>query len=222
MRVVERTTGKCGELVLRQDGTHYEIIANGMFLMDTRHTASEVALVSMTLEACQPPAKRLLLAGLGVGASLSAARGHAQLLDIDVVELERPIIDWHQRVFSALYDSGGRDYRVIEADVWDHLHSAPSGYYDAIAIDTDNGPDWLLRDVNSRLYSQNGLHRLRDRLTVGGALGVWATRRVPEFEAALTSVFGGDVEHSSVARPGTPPDVIYVVRNQAACTSTST
>jgi len=39
--VVERAAGVGGELVLRRAGEHYEIISNGVFLMDTRGGASE-------------------------------------------------------------------------------------------------------------------------------------------------------------------------------------
>jgi hypothetical protein len=42
---VDRRLGKAGELVLRRSGAHFEIIANGMFLMDSRDGTSERLLV---------------------------------------------------------------------------------------------------------------------------------------------------------------------------------
>src|SRR6266568_3896628 len=36
-RVLERVEGRLGELVLRADGTDFEVISNGVFLMDTHH-----------------------------------------------------------------------------------------------------------------------------------------------------------------------------------------
>src|ERR1035437_8136931 len=68
--VVERVVGCCGELVLlRRDG-HYEIVANGVFLMDTRGGGSE--RLHATAAAVRMPAPgRMLIGGLGVGFSLA-------------------------------------------------------------------------------------------------------------------------------------------------------
>lgn len=67
--VLDRGEGVNGELVLRTDGSDLEVIANGVFLMDTRLTVSERLMVSATLARVRPGA-RLLVGGLGVGASL--------------------------------------------------------------------------------------------------------------------------------------------------------
>ncbi len=39
-RVLERVEGRLGELVLRTDGADFEVISNGVFLMDTPHPRS--------------------------------------------------------------------------------------------------------------------------------------------------------------------------------------
>jgi hypothetical protein len=38
--VLERVQGRLGELVLRGDGPDFEVISNGVFLMDTSHPRS--------------------------------------------------------------------------------------------------------------------------------------------------------------------------------------
>ncbi|TDC59721.1 spermidine synthase, partial [Actinomadura sp. GC306] len=48
--VVDRGAGAGGELVLRRAGAHYEIISNGVFLMDTRGGASERLLVRAAVQ----------------------------------------------------------------------------------------------------------------------------------------------------------------------------
>jgi len=51
---------------------------------------------------------------------------------------------------------------------------APRGW-DAILIDTDNGPGAICVGRNARLYSTAGTRRLHAALKPGGVLGVWAT-----------------------------------------------
>ncbi|MFC7617798.1 hypothetical protein ACFQV2_34725 [Actinokineospora soli] len=73
--VIARAPGACGELVLRRAGAHHEIIADGVFLMDTRAGESERLLVDAAA-AHMPPGSTLLVGGLGVGFSLAAALAH--------------------------------------------------------------------------------------------------------------------------------------------------
>src|SRR5438093_4962773 len=91
--IVERTTGLAGELVLRRVGDHFEIVANGVFLMDTRGGRSERLLVSATADRMPPPG-RMLIGGLGVGFSLAAALVHSAVTAVDVVEREVAVIRW--------------------------------------------------------------------------------------------------------------------------------
>ena len=48
-RIVERAHGRQGEVGLRAVGDHYEIISNGVFLMETRNGESERLLVRLAL-----------------------------------------------------------------------------------------------------------------------------------------------------------------------------
>ena len=66
MTVVERVAGSCGELVLLRGEGHHEIVANGVFLMDTRGGASERLHVTAAADRMPPPG-RMLIGGLGVG-----------------------------------------------------------------------------------------------------------------------------------------------------------
>ena len=76
--IVERTTGLAGELVLRRDGDHHEIVANGVFLMDTRNGESERLMVSAAADRMRSGG-RLLVGGLGVGFSLRTALNHPRV-----------------------------------------------------------------------------------------------------------------------------------------------
>jgi len=69
-----------------------------------------------------------------------------------VVEIEPTVIDWHGRYLRHLTGVALADprVRVIAADILDFLDSA-GDRYDAICLDTDNGPGWLVFDRNAEV-----------------------------------------------------------------------
>ena len=69
-QVLERTVTARGELVLRREGAEFEIISNGVFLMDTRDCRSERLMVTAALARCPAATPEILICGLGVGFSL--------------------------------------------------------------------------------------------------------------------------------------------------------
>lgn len=211
--VVDRAQGINGELVLRRVGGHYEIISNGTFLMDTRNGESERLLIDAAL-AGRTTAARVLIGGLGVGFSLAQAAGRPTR-EITVVELEPAVIGWHSthlRPFSA----GALDdprVRIECADLAAWLRDAPGreDRYDAICLDTDNGPDWTVTEANTRLYDDEGLRRIRRMLTPGGVLAVWSAGASQAYEDRLSRTFPS-VDVHRVTVPRGEPDVIYLAR----------
>ena len=200
--VVERVTTPRGELVLRQDGEHFEVISNGVFLMDTRDGRSERLLVTAAL-AAHPDPRTLLIGGLGVGFSLDAAVDDQRLERITVVEIEPALADWYQR---KLGGTALRDPRVtmVLGDVADH-----DGAYDVICLDVDNGPDWTVTEANKSLYDDTGASLLTNRLTTNGVLAVWSAHEVPSYEALLRRHFS-DVKVLTLDVPRGEPDAVYV------------
>lgn len=188
--VVERTTGHAGELVLRRVGEHHEIVANGVFLMDTRGGRSERLLVSATADRMPPPG-RMLIGGLGVGFSLAAALEHPAVTAVEVVEREAAVIRWNRGPLSALHGDALADPRVAvhEADVADVIASAAAGSFDSICLDTDNGPDWLVSPANARLYTDSGLSAAARALAPGGVLAVWSAAPSPALVARMGGLF---------------------------------
>jgi spermidine synthase len=200
---------KRGELVLRQRDGVFEIISNGMFLMDTADGSSERLLVDAALARCDHPAPRVLIGGLGVGFSLAQAATHARVAAIDVVEIEPMIIDWYARHL----DAGPRDdprVRIVEADVVEWLER-PDDPYDVICLDTDNGPNWLVTEGNAAIYSEAGIERALNRLRPGGVLAVWSASRDMAYERRLRARAANLEVLRSAHRRG-EPDVIYVAR----------
>lgn len=94
---VDRRSGPYGEVVLRRRGAHHEIIANGVFLMDTSDGRSERLLIRAAAEAVRSAgrAPAVLIGGLGVGFSLAEAAADPRWGRITVVEREPAVIEWH-------------------------------------------------------------------------------------------------------------------------------
>jgi spermidine synthase len=207
--VVERVQTSRGELVLRRDGEHYEVISNGMFLMDTRTGSSERLLVSAALRRHDAPAE-VLIGGLGVGLSLVEALRDERVSRVDVVEIEPAVISWHRSHLVAYSGLALDDPRVrlLVADVADQLRST-SREYDVICLDTDNGPDWTVTDSNAWLYGEDGTALVASRLRPDGVLSVWSAAAAPAYEAVLDRHFTAVDRHDIMVARG-EPDVVIV------------
>ncbi|MFE3525773.1 spermidine synthase [Streptomyces sp. NPDC059161] len=211
---LDRRRGPHGEVVLRQRGAHFEIIANGCFLMDTSDGRSERLLIDAAYDTLAAATARpsLLIGGLGVGFSLAHAVRDARWGQIAVLEREQAIIDWHcggplgAISGPALADSRTR---IIHADLVDYVRTAQDTY-DALCLDIDNGPDWTVTEGNSGLYSPAGLAHCVRRLNPGGVLAVWSAQPSRAFERTLryAGFTGVHTEEIRVARG--VPDVVHL------------
>lgn len=210
METLERVRTARGELALRRDGDRYEIISNGVFLMDTSDGTSERLLVDAAVGRCGSEAPGMLIGGLGVGFSLRQAVTHAHLAAIDVIEIEPAIIGWHGEHFAGITGDAVADPRVrlVEGDAVTWLAGA-AGRYDIVCLDTDNGPNWLVFDSNAGLYDEAGLEAAHASLRPGGVLAVWSAAPDEDFARRLESRFGS-VETHEIAHPRGAPDLVYL------------
>ncbi|OEJ25049.1 spermidine synthase [Streptomyces agglomeratus] len=230
---VDRREGPYGEVVLRERGAHFEIIANGCFLMDTSDGRSERLLVDAAhdaLSAPQPPspsdtpsapyAPSLLIGGLGVGFSLARAAEQSRWGRIVVIERERAVIDWHREgPLSRISGAALADPRceIIHTDLVDYVRENRIGSagtyqdtYDALCLDIDNGPDWTVTDDNANLYSPQGLAGCMRRLRPGGILAVWSAQPSPAFEDALRNAGFNLVRTEEIQVARGVPDVVHL------------
>lgn len=203
---IERLQTPRGELVLRRDGEHHEIVSNGMFLMDTRDGRSERELVRAAI---QGPGKKVLIGGLGVGFSLA----EALTLDaaaVTVVEIEPAVVCWNrEHLGTAALD----DPRVeLVVDDLSKVLAAGNEQYDVICLDVDNGPEWTVTVDNAALYGDAGLSAVDRRLAPGGILAVWSANRAPAFEARLRARYA-EVRTTEIPVPRGEPDVVWTARN---------
>ncbi|MEU2294466.1 spermidine synthase [Streptomyces bacillaris] len=211
---LDRREGPYGEVVLRERGEHFEIIANGCFLMDTSDGRSERLLIDAALAALPAgwTGPSVLIGGLGVGFSLVRAAGEERWGRIVVVEREQAIVDWHRRgPLDRISGAALADPRteVLHTDLLDHLRTTTERY-DALCLDIDNGPDWTVTEENGSLYSPTGLARCLDRLTPGGVLAVWSAQPSAEFEQALRNAGFTRVRSEEVAVARGVPDVVHL------------
>lgn len=212
------------DLVLRERGHEFEIISDGVFLMDTRDGRSERLLVSATLGTpTEPVAKCVLIAGLGVGFSLAEALTSPAVTDIMVVEREPAVVAWNRSTTGARTGGCVDDPRVrLEiADLVKWLRNPATERFDRICLDVDNGPHWTVSPGNGWLYEVAGLRALRDRLTEGGVLAVWSSEPVPGFERRLRALFR-IVRRREVPVDRGPPDVVYLASESTAVSTKST
>jgi spermidine synthase len=209
-QVLDRVMTPRGEIALRRSGAEFEIISNGVFLMDTRDGRSERLMVTAALACCPSPAPSILICGLGVGFSLAEAVNRAGAARIDVVEISPEIIGWHATHLRHLAAPAWEDERVtvVNADAVAWLAQG-RGPYDVICLDIDNGPEWTVSDANRVLYGDEGLSRLRGSLGLGGVLSVWSAAPAPAFEDRLRRHFSGVQMYQVPVRRG-QPDVIYL------------
>lgn len=193
---LERAETERGELVLRRrrsarDETIYEIISNGCFLMASTNAFSAEQLSHLTL---QPLEKKstlgVLIGGLGIGYTLRAALAHPDVAEVTVVEVEPLVVDWARSYFADLnHDALGDDRVTVQVDDLAHHLATAGERYDAILLDVDNGPSWLVFEENATLYAAPSLKRIRQLLTDGGVLGVWAAEPALGFLGKLEAIF---------------------------------
>jgi spermidine synthase len=136
---------------------------------------------------------RVLVGGLGLGDALDEALGSDRVAEVVVAELEPTIVRWFGAyggdvAARACASKRTGRVRIVEADVAGVL-AGGSGAWDVIALDTDNGPEWLVRAENAGLYGEAGLRMVHDALRLGGAAVYWSPERYLSFERLLEGIF---------------------------------
>jgi spermidine synthase len=215
-RLAAARTPEGTELVLYRHDGMYLILAGGVELMSTRRHLSEDQLAEV---ACGPirdlPDARVLIGGLGLGFTLRAAlqtlRADAQVV---VAELLAEVIEWNANPDYNISVEALRDPRVkvLQQDVIDVLREHP-GAFDAIMLDTDNGPDGMLMSESARLYAAKGVETTVAALRPGGIIAYWSVGDDPRFVKLLRRT-GLSVETLRIRAHDTtgPNHVIYLVK----------
>ncbi len=203
--------------LLRHDGA-YLLRADGVELMSTRRHLSEDRLAEV---ACAPlrdvPGARVLIGGLGLGFTLREALRHLRAdAEVVVAELLAEVIEWNADPSYDLSAEAMQDprVRVVHDDVTNVLR-ANAGGFDAIMLDTDNGPEGMILSENSALYAARGIAATIGALRAPGVIAYWSVADDPGFAAALVSA-GLSVTTLRVRAHSTagPMHTLYVARRE--------
>lgn len=217
-RLAEARTPDGTRLELSRHDGAYLIRADGVELMSTRRHLSEDRLAELVCEPLrETPAARVLIGGLGLGFTLRAAlRELGGDAEVVVAELVAEVIAWNAdpRFGISVEAMGDRRVRVLHDDVFNVLRANPGGF-DAIMLDTDNGPDGMLMSENARLYESRGVGLTLAALRTGGSIAYWSVGDDPKFARALRRA-GLDVRAVRVRAHDTagPMHTIYVARRR--------
>ncbi|WP_246195508.1 hypothetical protein [Halopolyspora algeriensis] len=195
-----RAATERGETVLirRGDDGALELRVNGVFVMDTVHTATERLLATTTLEAYYASAGvraatapiRVLIGGLGLGFTLQEVLADRRVSRVRVAEIESAIVDWHRR--GLIPDTVAiEDERVelVTGEITELIADQAPSSVEAILLDVDNGPGYLVYTANAAVYSSDFLAVCHETLSPYGVTAIWSADPAPELEAAMRDVF---------------------------------
>ncbi|WP_323717820.1 spermidine synthase [Paracoccus aminovorans] len=180
-------TASGDEIVLRQRGEIYEIRYNGIALMSNLNHQSEIQLALRSMRRLDFRARRVLIGGLGLGYSLRALLDLAAPdTEVTVCEIIPEVVAWNRGPLAHLAGSPLDDprSRLVIGDVQEHL-ALSRGCYDLILLDTDNGPDLVVRPENEDLYRDGGIAEVADALASGGLAAFWSATASTRFESTL-------------------------------------
>ncbi len=200
--------GKGTQLRLLQRNEEFSIRIAGSpgELMNSRLHGSEDALATLACERlADNPAPRVLIGGLGMGFTLAAAlQSLGPRAEVTVAELVPEVEQWNLGPLGSAAGYPLRDprARVHIGDVVALIRPSP-GAYEAILLDTDNGPDGLTRTENDRLHTTAGIAAAQSALLPDGLLAYWSAGQDPAFTERLKRA-GLSVEPVTVRahRPG--------------------
>jgi spermidine synthase len=188
---IARAEDDRGELALARRGDVLELVVDGVFAMDSAQTSTERALAQLALDRVgrpREPGLRVLVGGLGLGYTARALLDDPAVAAVEVVELHAALVGWARAgLLPQLADAGDR----LILTVGDVLDVVPARHgLDAVLLDVDNGPDFLVHTGNAAVYRTPFLTAAVAALAPGGVLAVWSSDPSPALQEVLALVAG--------------------------------
>ena len=203
----------------------YEVKLGEEFLMSSLFPVAEIELARLGLAACAGDGDGLdvLVGGLGLGYTATAALEDPSVRSLSVVEALEPVISWHER--RLLPDVAGLTAdprtRLVQGDFF-ALASGTTGFgggtperFHAVLLDIDHTPGHVLHPSHAAFYSADGLRALRRYLHPGGVFALWSDEPPEKGFLALlrgefTTVHGHLVPFANPLTGGTSSNGVYV------------
>jgi spermidine synthase len=189
LETLARAEGPRGEVALRRrttddGGTHLELVVDGVFAMDDVDTTTERALATEALRRLPGRDLRVLVGGLGLGWTAATALAEPRVGTVEVAELHAPLVRWAAEGRLPALPLGDPRLRVRTGDVADVL-AEHDGRWDAVLLDVDNGPGFLVHPSNDALYRPAGLAAAVAALRPSGVLAIWSSTPAPRLRESL-------------------------------------
>ena len=187
----------------------YEIKLGDEFLMSSLFTESETQLSKLVLTALKEKYSDgldIIIGGLGLGYTAVATLKDHTVKSLQIIEVMKPVIDWHKRGIVPLGNELTADSRcVMVHDDFFALASADCNSFDkeksgslvhAVLLDIDHSPRHWLNEENSLFYTTPSLKNLSKKILPGGIFGVWSNDTPDhDFIDLLESVFRSAESH---------------------------
>jgi spermidine synthase len=186
----------------------YEVKLNDEFLMSSLFTESEIQLSKLGLAALKQTQHKndldIIVGGLGLGYTAVAALEDPAIRSLKVIEVMKPVIDWHQRGLVPLGKTLTSDPRCtfINADFFALATSDNNGFENdakqvhAVLLDIDHSPTHWLNEGNRTFYTEESLKNLTNKILPGGIFGLWSNDPPDnDFISLLNKVFQSSESH---------------------------
>jgi spermidine synthase len=226
-----------GDLILRRrqipqlnNRDVYEVKLGEDFLMSSLFHEAERQLAKIGLGALEKENLDVVVGGLGLGYTAVAALEDPRVNSLIVVEYLEPVIEWHKKGLVPLGASLTNDNRcrLVRDDFFarsrDVANSfdpkSPTKKHDIILLDIDHTPTNLLKQTNTRFYTEEGLNELAEHLIPGGVFALWADGEpVASFTDRLKQVFGWaeghTIEFENPITESTSKGTVYLAKKSA-------
>jgi spermidine synthase len=181
----------------------FEAMLGEEHLMSSLFTVAEIELARLGLAATDAPDIDVVIGGLGLGYTATAALDDPRVRTVQVVEALPEVIAWHDR---RLVPASGRlvddprchlvagDFFALVADGGPFGPEAPDRVH-AVLLDIDHTPHHLLHPSHAGFYTPDGLERLAARLHPGGVFALWSDGPDEDFLRTARTVFRRCQEH---------------------------
>jgi len=206
----------------------YEVKLGDEFLMSSLFVAGETELARRALAALEGVELDIVVGGLGLGYTAVAVLENPSVRSLVVIELLKPVIDWHRRGLVPVGNKLAMDPRctLAHADFFDTA-ALPDGGFDraapdrlahAVLLDIDHSPKHWLNPANSAFYTPCGIQSVADKLHSKGIFGLWSNDAPDdEFMRLLDDIFqSSDCHIVRFANPytgGESSSTVYLARN---------
>ncbi|MGD9628387.1 MAG: spermidine synthase [Pyrinomonadaceae bacterium] len=201
----------------------FEVKLGDEYLMSSLFTESEKALARLGLAGLDGELD-VVIGGLGLGYTAAAALENDKVRRLLVIDLFQEVIEWHRVGLVPMGEAVAGDERC-ELRQGDFFEMARSGFdasgnakrFDAVLLDIDHSPHFVLDEKNGSFYSTEGFAAVSAQLNRGGTFGLWSNDQIQErverlMNAAFDSVDAHKIEFFNPYTSATSTNFVYIAR----------